>query len=130
MPPFGDGQMLGNGRFSKVLVVDDDVKILSFVRISLRLSGYQVITAVSGEESLELLESAKPDLMVLDVFMPGIDGFEVLRRLRIVTGLPVIVMSAHSSASEEALSLGANDFLAKPFRPDELVQRIKVLLNH
>ena len=125
-----DTRIPGKTMVDKVLVVDDEVKILSFVRMSLRLSGYQVITTTSGEESLELIQSEKPDLLVLDIFMPGIDGFEVLRRLRTVSELPVIMMSSHSSASGQGLSLGASNFLAKPFRPYELVQRITALLNH
>ena len=113
-----------------VLVVDDDVKILRFIRSSLTLAGNVVITTTSGEEALELLDSGKPDIMLLDIVMPVMDGFEVLRRVRAVSELPVIASSAHVSAAEEALRLGANDFLAKPFIPDELVKRIKTLLNH
>ncbi len=113
-----------------VLVVDDDVKILRFIRSSLTLAGYVVITTTSGEEALKLVESEKPNVMLLDILMPVMDGFEVLRKLRAVSELPVIAVSAQASAAEEALRLGANDFLAKPFRPDELVNRIKALLNH
>lgn len=113
-----------------VLVVDDDVKILRFLRTNLTLAGYKVVTATSGEEALRLQESEKPDIMLLDILMPVMDGLEVLRRLRAVSELPVIAFSAHASMAEEALRLGANDFLAKPFRPDELVKRVKTLLNH
>ena len=113
-----------------VIVVDDDVMILRFISSSLRLAGYNVLTTTSGEEALKLAESEKPDIMLLDIMMPVMDGFEVLRRLRAVSDLPVIAVSAHASAAEQALSLGANDFLSKPFRPDELVSRIKALLNY
>ena len=112
-----------------ILVVDDDVKILRFLRTSLKLSGFEVITASSGEEALEFCKSEKPDVMLLDILMPGMDGFEVLRRLRSFSDLPVIVISAHASAAEEALNLGANDFLAKPFMPDECIERIGSLLK-
>ena len=112
-----------------VIVVDDDVMILRIIGSSLRGAGYKVFTATSGEEALKLAESEKPDIMLLDIVMPIMDGFEVLRRLRAVSDLPVIVISAHVSAAEQALNLGANDFLAKPFRPDELVRRIEALLN-
>jgi len=112
-----------------VLVVDDDAKILRFVRTSLTLAGYEVVTATTGEEALQLQKSKKPDVMLLDIFMPGMDGFEVLRRLRATSELPVIVFSAHASAAGEALGLGANDFLAKPFMPDELAKRIEHILK-
>jgi DNA-binding response OmpR family regulator len=114
---------------ARVLVVDDDVKILRFLRTSLTLAGYEVVTAASGEEALRLQESEKPNIMLLDILMPVMDGFEVLRRIRAVSESPVIAISAHASAAEEALRLRANDFLAKPFRPDELMNRIKTLLN-
>jgi DNA-binding response OmpR family regulator len=114
----------------QVLVVDDDEKILRFISSSLRLAGYDVCTATCGEEALQLLESKKPQIMVLDILMPMMDGFEVLERLRPASKLPVIAISAHASAAEKALSLGANAFLAKPFRPDELQKRIKALLYH
>lgn len=114
----------------RVLVVDDDEKILRFIGSSLRLAGYDVSTATSGEEALQLVESKKPQIMVLDILMPVMDGFDVLQKLRTVSKLPVITISAHASAAGQALSLGANAFLAKPFRPDELIKKIKALLDH
>jgi len=114
----------------RVLVVDDDDKIIRFVNINLKLAGYDVITAQNGEIALKLVASEKPDIMVLDIVMPVMDGFEVLRRVRAVSDLPVIVFSAHSSATQEALRLGANDFLNKPFNPSELIRKIKTLENH
>jgi DNA-binding response OmpR family regulator len=113
-----------------VLVVDDDVRILSFIRPSLRLAGYDVITATSGEEALNLVNSKKPSIMLLDIVMSPMDGFEVLKRLRTFSELLVIAISAHASTAEKAFSLGANDFVSKPFRPDELVKKIKALLKH
>jgi DNA-binding response OmpR family regulator len=113
-----------------VLVVDDDERILRFLGLKLKVAGYEVITATNGHEGLKLAESASPDIMVLDLLMPGMDGFEVLRRLRSSSNLPVIVLAARADASEEALSLGASDFMAKPFNPDELVRRIQALLAH
>ncbi|MDD5038498.1 MAG: response regulator transcription factor [Dehalococcoidales bacterium] len=114
---------------AKVLVVDDDVRILAFIRPSLRLAGYDVITATSGAEALDLVESMKPSIMLLDILMSPMDGFEVLRRLRPLSRLPVIAISAHVSSVDKALSLGANDFLGKPFRPEQLVTKIKTLLS-
>jgi two-component system, OmpR family, KDP operon response regulator KdpE len=111
----------------RVLVVDDDVKILRFLRSSLTLAGYDVATVTSGEEALKLVESDKPDIMLLDLFMPVMDGFEVLERIRSASELPVIAFSAHISAADRALCLGANRFLSKPFRPDELIKVINSL---
>ena len=112
-----------------VLVVDDHPKVLRFIEIDLKLRGFDVITTVSGEEALELVKSARPDIMLLDIIMPGIDGFEVLRKLRNFTQLPVITFSASSANYDDAMRLGANDFMTKPFEPDEMVKRIEGLLN-
>lgn len=113
-----------------VLVVDDHPKVLRFMEIDLRLRGFKVIITTSGEEALELVKSAKPDLMLLDMIMPGIDGFEVLRRLRTFTQLPVIAFSASPGSYDDAIRLGANDFVTKPFQLDEMVGKIKALLSH
>jgi two-component system KDP operon response regulator KdpE len=113
-----------------VLVVDGDSRILSFIRPSLRLAGYRVITTTSGDEALKLIDAEKPDVILLDILMSPMDGFEVLKRLRTFSQLPVIAVSDHTSVVEKALSLGADDFLGKPFRPDELFKRIKDVLIH
>jgi DNA-binding response OmpR family regulator len=112
----------------KILIVDDERGILKVLSIKLRVSGYDVVTVASGQEALDLIDSASPDIMLLDVIMPGMNGFEVLRKLRISSNLPVIVYSARPSNMQEALALGANDFLAKPFDVDDLVKRIGLLL--
>ncbi len=112
-----------------VLVVDDHPKVLRFIEIGLKLHGYEVIATVSGEEALKLVKSAKPDIMLLDIVMPGIDGFEVLKQVRTFTQMPVIAFSASASNFQDAIRLGANDFLAKPFEPDEMVKRIKFILK-
>jgi DNA-binding response OmpR family regulator len=114
----------------KVLLVDDEQGILKILSIKLKVSGYEVSTASSGQEALNLVESASPDIMVLDVIMPGINGFEVLRKLRINSKLPVIVYSARPENAQDALKLGADDFMAKPFNVDELVKRIELRLAH
>jgi two-component system KDP operon response regulator KdpE len=120
--------MSDNGRRKKrVLVCDDEPRLLTFVEIKLRLSGYEVIMTTSGETALDLARSANPDIMVLDVVMPGMDGFDVLRELRTFTRLPVIVFSARPGNAGEAMSLGANDFINKPFDPEELVSKIRQL---
>ncbi len=114
----------------RVLLVDDERAILKVISIKLRVSGYEVVTAVNGQEALELIESAKPDIVLLDVIMPGIDGFEVLRKLRTSSQLPVIVFSARTENSQKALALGANDFMPKPFDVDEMVRRIQNILDN
>jgi len=119
-----------NGPKTLVLVVDDDTKILNFIRVSLKLAGYDVVTATAGEESLKLVDSEKPGIMLLDIVMCPMDGFEVIKRLRTFSRMPVIAISAHASAAEKALSLGADDFLGKPFRPDDLLKKIKTLLEY
>ena len=112
----------------RILVVDDHPKVLRFIEIDLTLRGYEVVTAVCGEEALELMESASPDIILLDIIMPGIGGFEVLRRIRCSKQLPVITFSASAENYHEAMRLGASDFLTKPFEPDEIAQRIEALL--
>lgn len=114
----------------KILLVDDEKAILKFLSIKLRISGYDVVTAPGGQEALDLVKSECPDIMLLDVIMPGIDGFAVLARLRNFSELPVIVFSARPENAQKALSLGANDFIAKPLDVDDLVKRIEILLVH
>ena len=117
------------GKKPRVLAVDDHPKVLRFVEIDLRLRGFEVITTTSGSEALELVKSAKPDIVLLDIIMPGMDGFEVLSKLRDFTQLPVIAFSASPGNYHEAMRLGANDFMPKPFQPDEMARRIKALLG-
>ncbi len=112
----------------KILIVDDELAILRILSIKLKISGYDVVTACGGQEALEKIESAKPNLMLLDVIMPVVDGFEVLQKLRKISKMPVIVLSARPENEQKALSLGANDFLAKPLDVNELVDRIEKLL--
>jgi DNA-binding response OmpR family regulator len=118
------------GKKQCVLVVDDHPKVLRFIEIDLKLRGFEVITTTSGSEALELVKSAKPDVMLLDIIMPEMDGFEVLKRLRDFTQLPVIGFSASPGNYHEAMRLGANDFMPKPFQPDDMTKRIKALLGH
>jgi DNA-binding response OmpR family regulator len=113
----------------RVLVVDDEPAILKILGIKLRISGYDVVTASSGEEALALIRSTRPDIILLDVIMPGIDGFEVLQQVRAVSELPVIVFSARPENGHRAFTLGASDFLAKPLDVEEMVGRIGRLLG-
>jgi len=115
-------------RFS-ILVVDDEERIITFLRSKLRASGYEVLTASNGRSALELVRSKQPDLMVLDIVMPQMDGMETLKELRSFSSLPVIMLSAKGTDMDKikGLTLGADDYLAKPFNPDELVARIESL---
>lgn len=113
----------------RVLLVDDEDRIVNFLALKLKVSGYQVVCASDGEKGLELARTCKPDIMLLDVIMPGIDGLEVLRRLRKFSDVPVIILSAKERISEEVFALGANAFMSKPFNPDDLISKVKMLLN-
>ena len=113
----------------RVLVVDDEAGILSFVKISLSMAGYEVITTTRGEEGLRLVETAKPDIMLLDILMTLVTGFDVLEKLRPSFHLPVIVFTAKSDVGERAMKEGANGYITKPFMPEQLVTKIEEVLN-
>jgi DNA-binding response OmpR family regulator len=112
-----------------VLVVDDEERIISFLRSKLKVSGYQVLTAANGREALEQVQAQEPDLVVLDVMMPKMDGFETLKEIRSFSSVPIIILSAKGANVDKVkgLELGADDYLAKPFSPDELVARIEAV---
>jgi two-component system KDP operon response regulator KdpE len=114
-----------------ILVVDDDHKILRLLRIELTAQGFQVIMAERGQDALELIERQRPDLVVLDIIMPGMDGHEVLRRIRAKSGVPVILLTAKGADSDKiaGLEAGADDYLAKPFNPEELSARVRAVLR-
>jgi len=113
----------------RVLLVDDEERIVNFLALKLKVSGYEVVCAGNGEKALELAQTTDPDIMLLDIIMPGIDGFEVLRQVRGFSKMPIITFSASASNYPEAIKLGANDFITKPFQPDEMVKRIRTLLK-
>jgi two-component system, OmpR family, KDP operon response regulator KdpE len=113
----------------RILLVDDDQRILHFARLKLMASGYNVITAMTGQGALTMIESEEPDVVVLDLKMPGMGGLEVLKIVRSSSDLPVIVVSAAADLAEEALVAGADDFISKPFDVDELVRRIAQTLE-
>ena len=115
----------------KILIVDDEQGILDLVSAYLRQEGYQVHTATDGPAGLKAAQSLKPDLVVLDVMLPGMDGLEVLARLRRESGVYVILLTARSEETDKivGLSVGADDYLTKPFSPRELVARIKAALR-
>lgn len=112
-----------------VLVVDDEERILNFLSHKLKASGFSVLTANNGKTGLEQALAQEPDLIVLDVVMSGLDGFETLKQLRSFSSVPVIILSAKESSGDKikGLSLGADDYLPKPFDPNELVARIEAV---
>lgn len=115
-----------------VLVVDDDPKILELVRAYLQRAGYAVITAVDGEDALRKIDSHRPNLVVLDVMLPHVDGLVLARHLRDErNNLPVLMMSARGTVGDRITGLveGADDYLAKPFSPAELVARVNALMR-
>lgn len=113
----------------RILVADDEQRVLYFLSAKLRASGYEVFTASNGIETLEQVQLQEPDLVVLDVIMPKMDGFETLKELRSFSSVPVIILSAKGSNADKikGLDLGADDYLGKPFSPDELVARIEAV---
>ena len=115
----------------RILLVDDDVALATMLREFLELQGFQVSMAHDAESGLEVLEHAPPDLLVLDVMLPGISGFEALKRLRQRHDLPVVMLTARGEESERILGLmdGADDYLAKPCSPLELAVRIRAILK-
>jgi DNA-binding response OmpR family regulator len=113
----------------RILLIDDEERIVNFLALKLKVSGYEVVCASDGEKGLELARTTDPDIMLLDIIMPGIDGLEVLRRLRKFSNMPVIVLSAKERIYEEVMALGANAFMSKPFNPDDLVAKIKTILQ-
>jgi DNA-binding response OmpR family regulator len=113
----------------KILLVADEQAILRVVSIKLRICGFEVVTAPGGQEALDLVKTESPDIMLLDVIMPGVDGFTVLEKLRAVSELPVIVVSARQENAQKALTLGASDFFSKPYDINDILKRIESLLE-
>ncbi|MEJ5239916.1 MAG: response regulator transcription factor [Anaerolineales bacterium] len=114
-----------------VLVVDDEKALRDFVRRNLEVRGYRVLTASNGLEALAIFEHESVDLIILDLMMPHLDGLEVTRRLREVSGVPIIILSALGEESDKvrAFDLGADDYLTKPFGVGELLGRVKAVLR-
>ena len=115
-----------------LLVVDDEPNIVELLSASLRYAGYEVTTATHGSEALKKARDVDPDLLVLDVMMPGLDGFEVVRRLRAESRhVPVLFLTARDAVEDKVrgLATGADDYVTKPFSLDELVARVRALLR-
>jgi len=116
---------------TRILVVDDELSILKYLRANLEAEGYEVLTAMNGVQALKTLETELPDLIVLDIMMPEMDGFEVCHRLREWSQLPIIMLSALDDESDkvQCLDLGADDYITKPFGKAEFIARVRAVMR-
>ena len=116
----------------KILVVEDEQSIARFISAILNANGYETLMAQTGSEALSIISSTCPDLVILDLGLPDMDGTEILRDLRSWSSLPVVVVSARSHEKDkvEALDMGADDYLTKPFGTDELLARVRAAIRH
>jgi len=118
----------------RILVVDDEIYIVHILDFSLGMEGYEVLTALDGEQALERVRSDKPDLIVLDIMMPKLDGYEVCRAVKSnpeTRNIPVILLSAKGRNVDQKMGfdVGADDYITKPFSPRKLVERINAILG-
>lgn len=115
----------------RILVVDDETRMIGFIRMNLELEGFQVLEAHNGLQALDLIRTSLPDLVILDVMMPELDGFETLRILREFSSIPVIMLTAKGEEDDRVygLELGADDYITKPFGPRELSSRVRAVLR-
>lgn len=118
-------------RHRSVLVVDDEPRMIRFIRLNLEHDGYDVLEANDGQEAMDGLRDSMPDVILLDVMMPGLDGFETLEMIREISNVPVIMLTAKSDVDDrvKGLELGADDYINKPFSPAELSSRVKAVLR-
>lgn len=116
---------------AKILVVDDEERIRQFLQRGLTFEGYRVETAADGQEALDKARDDPPDLVLLDLMLPGMDGIEVCRRMRMVTEVPILMLTAKEAIEDRVAGLdaGADDYLVKPFAFDELLARVRALLR-
>ena len=114
-----------------ILVVDDEARMVEFIKMNLELEGFRVVNAADGYQALEKVVRELPDLVILDVMMPDMDGFETLKKIREVSTVPVIFLSVKGEEFDRVrgLDLGADDYMTKPFSPRELLSRIKAVLR-
>lgn len=121
----------GNKQMPTILVVEDEAIVSEVVSDYLRRDGFQVVTAADGLEAMEKFCSARPDLVLLDLMLPSIDGLEVCRRIRLQSNVPIIMVTAKTEETDTIIGLGvgADDYVAKPFGPKELVARVKAVLR-
>ncbi|MFQ5576878.1 MAG: response regulator transcription factor, partial [Anaerolineae bacterium] len=123
MPPKTDSKL--------ILIVDDEARMRRFMQMNLDLEGYRVIEAEDGLQAVERVRDDLPDLVIMDVMMPRIDGFEALRLIREVSNVPVIMLTVRSEEDDrvKGLDLGADDYITKPFSPRELASRVRAVLR-
>lgn len=116
---------------TKILVVDDEPAIVELAQLYLHQDGFETVTATTGPEALAQARQARPDLVILDLMLPELDGWEVCRRLRAESSIPILMLTARSDDVDKivGLELGADDYLTKPFNPRELVARVKAILR-
>ena len=116
---------------TKVLVVDDDMNICELIRLYLEKDGYEVKTVYNGKSGIEAFGEFTPSIVILDIMLPGIDGWQVCRELRKVSNIPIIMLTAKGETFDKVLGLelGADDYMVKPFEPKELVARVKAVLR-
>jgi DNA-binding response OmpR family regulator len=115
----------------RILVVDDEERMVRFIRLNLEHDGFEVSEAINGKQAIQKLRDATPDLILLDVMMPDLDGFEVLQMVREISNVPVIMLTAKGEEDDrvKGLERGADDYITKPFSPRELVSRVKAVLR-
>lgn len=115
----------------RILVVDDEERMVRFIRLNLEHDGFQVVEAYNGSQAIEKVRSNLPDLVLLDIMMPDMDGFEVLQIIREASSVPVIMLTAKGEEEDRVrgLELGADDYVTKPFSPRELVSRVRAVLR-
>jgi DNA-binding response OmpR family regulator len=115
----------------RILVVDDEPRMIHFIRLNLEHDGFDVAEAASGTEALEVMRDSLPDLILLDVMMPDLDGFETLELIREISNVPIIMLTAKGEEDDRVrgLELGADDYITKPFSPRELVSRVRAVLR-
>ncbi len=113
----------------RVLVVDDDPKVLDALRRGLTVHGYEVLTSADGLQAVEVAQRERPDLVILDIMLPGLDGIEVCRRLRSLSAAPILMLTARDEVADrvQGLDAGADDYLAKPFALEELLARLRAV---
>jgi DNA-binding response OmpR family regulator len=125
--------MLSDSRYKnyRVLVVDDEQRMAKFIRLNLEHDGFRVVEAFTGTQAMDRLRTSLPDLILLDVMLPDLDGFEVLKMIRSISPVPVIMVTAKGEEEERihGLELGADDYVTKPFSPRELVSRVRAVLR-
>jgi DNA-binding response OmpR family regulator len=116
---------------AKILVVDDEPHMVKLVQANLQAAGYEVVSAMDGNEALQAAESEMPDLIILDIMLPGVDGYEVCRRIREYSAVPILMLTARGSEVDlvQGFDVGADDYLVKPFSVNELLVRVRAVLK-